>query len=275
MASPCQICGSDRIGDYVRHDEGHYLRCADCGLVFNADADELVAAAEARYDEADYFAGYASRFEAKVRAARRRLDLVRSFATEGRLLDIGTGMGEALVAAQEAGFEPVGLDVGAYPVERARELGFEAHQASITDTGLPDESVDVVTMWDVIEHIPRTIEGLAEVSRILKPGGIAAMMAPSGEYLKAHLLRQTYQNYQGLWAKTHFVYHNPRTLRKVLADVGLQALRCPVLRRGALARGLPEAMAEVLIALPRYVVWHARANCRIIRNVFIVARKQA
>jgi 2-polyprenyl-3-methyl-5-hydroxy-6-metoxy-1,4-benzoquinol methylase len=270
---PCQVCGGGDIEDYVRREDGYYVRCRACGLVWNPEAGRLLAEAGGHYDGAEYFGGYAQRFERKLRAARRRLDLVAGYVARGRLLDIGCGMGDTLVAAREAGYEAVGLDIGAYPVQHCAGLGFEVHQASITETGLPDESFDVVTMWDVLEHIPRSAEGLREVRRVLRAGGVAAIIAPNGAYLKAHLLRRSYKSYGGLWAKTHFVYHTSATLTRLLRDCDLEPLRAPVLRAGVLQRGTGQAAAELLLALPRRLALQLRSACRMDRNVFVVARR--
>lgn len=273
MGSPCQVCGSTDIRDYVRHEEGHYLRCVGCGLIINADADELMARSVEHYDDAGYFAGYKARAGKKVRSAAGRISLLRSYVPSGRLLDIGCGVGETLIAARAGGYEAVGLDVGQYPVDHCRSLGFEVYRASITQTGLPDNSFDVVTMWDVIEHIPRTSEGLREVWRILKPGGIAAIMTPSGEYLRAHFCRHTYRGYRKNWAKTHLVYHNARTLDRVLRDCGFVPLPRAVLHVGAL-HGL-SALGEATVALPRYILGSLRSALRLNRNLFVIARKQS
>jgi len=274
MPEPCQVCGSTTLEDYVQHDEGHYLRCPSCGLICNARAEELMSQAGARYDAGEYFAGYQQRLPKKLRAARRRLDLIRSFVPDGRLLDIGCGVGDCLLAAGEAGFDAEGLDVGDYAVQHCRDLGFKVHQASITQTGLPDRSFDVVTMWDVLEHIPRTADGLVEVARVLRPGGIAVIVTPTGEYIKAHLFRQTYQNYRAGWALTHFVYHNRRTLRRVLRDCGFEPQRLPAIHSGAFRRGWAAGAAEVLVAPMRAALGAMRSGCRLNRNLLAVARKQ-
>lgn len=260
MKGPCQICGSTDIRDYVKHEEGHYLRCAGCGLIVNADADELMARSVEHYDDEAYFQNYEGRAGRKVRSAARRIRLIRGWVPSGRLLDIGCGVGETLIAARDAGFDPIGLDIGEYSVEHCRGLGFEVHRASITRTGLPDNSFDVVTMWDVIEHIPRTSEGLREVWRILKPGGLAVVMTPSGEYLRAHYWRQTYRGYRKKRAKTHLVYHNSRTLDRVLRECGFVPL--------------PPALPH-LGALPRYLFGRLRSALRLNRNLFVLARKEA
>lgn len=272
---PCQVCGASDLMDYVVRADAHYVRCRSCGLIFNPDARQLADEAGRHYNGASYFRCYAARAGRKIAAARRRMDLIASYVRAGRLLDIGCGLGETLVAAREAGFEAEGLDVGAHPVAYCRSLGFPVHRASVTDTGLSDASFDVVTLWDVLEHVPRSSDALAEVSRILRPGGIVALVVPSGEYLKAHLLRSTYQNYRGLWAKTHFVYHNSRTLRRVLRDHGLDPLPMPVLWRGALRRSPARAAAEIITAVPRWVALELRAVLRLTRNLFVVARRRA
>jgi 2-polyprenyl-3-methyl-5-hydroxy-6-metoxy-1,4-benzoquinol methylase len=270
---PCQVCGSLDLEDYVVRADAHYVRCRGCGLIVNADARRLAQEARERYDSATYFRGYAARLCRKIAAARRRIDLIASYVPGGRLLDVGCGLGETLVAAWEAGFEVEGLDIGAYPTAHCRGLGFTVHQASITNTGLPDASFDVITLWDIVEHVPSTHDVLAEVSRILKPGGIVAMLVPSGEYLKAHLLRNIYQNYREVWAKTHFVYHNSRTLRRVLREHGLQPLPLPVLWRGAFRRGPLCAACEIVAAVPRWAALELRSALRLTRNLFVIARR--
>jgi len=274
MTGTCQVCGSAKVADYVRHDEGRYPRCPDCGLIFNAQSDQLFAQALRKYDSASYFAGYERRLARKLRAAREQLDLVQTFVASGTLLNIGCGAGDTLVAAREAGSDAIWLDVGAYSVRHCRKLGFDVIQASLTDIGLRDASVDVVAMWDVLEHIPCTAAGLREVARVLRPDGIAAAVVPSGEYLKAHLLRRTHQNYRGEWAKTHFVYHNERTLRRVFAQSGLKPRRLPLLHRGALRRGAAIAACEAAVALPRYLFGSIRSGARLTRNLFVVAVRE-
>ena len=104
------------------------------------DAEALLAEAEEHYAEETYFGVYSRRFGQKLRSARRRIDLLRSYQPTGRLLDIGCGLGDTLIAAREAGYDASGLDIGAYPVQHCQELGFEVRQASVTDTGLAAEA---------------------------------------------------------------------------------------------------------------------------------------
>jgi len=271
----CQICGSRDQQTYVERAPVRYVRCRQCGLITNADAEALLAEAEEHYAEETYFGVYSRRFGQKLRSARRRIDLLRSYQPTGRLLDIGCGLGDTLIAAREAGYDASGLDIGAYPVQHCQELGFEVRQASVTDTGLAAESFDLVTMWDVLEHIPRTADGLREVARVLKPGGVLGLIVPSGGYLRACLFRNTYQNYRGLWARTHFVYHNSRTLSRVLVSCGLQPLPFPLVHRGALCHGPAEATVELVASVPRYLLSSFRRACRLSRNLLVIARKTA
>ena len=107
----CQICGSRDQQTYVERAPVRYVRCRQCGLITNADAEALLAEAEEHYAEETYFGVYSRRFGQKLRSARRRIDLLRSYQPTGRLLDIGCGLGDTLIAAREAGYDASGLDI--------------------------------------------------------------------------------------------------------------------------------------------------------------------
>jgi len=128
-----------------------------------------------------------------------------------------------------------------------------------------------VTASNVLEHIPHTEDGLLEVRRILRPGGIFAFIIPSGAYLKAHLLRGSHRNYHGLRARIHYTYHNPRTIQRLLRRTGFQPLRYPWLVTRRLGNPLG-ALGELAIFLPRLLGRQLRYACRMEKELFVIAR---
>jgi 2-polyprenyl-3-methyl-5-hydroxy-6-metoxy-1,4-benzoquinol methylase len=101
----------------------------------------------------------------------------------GRVLDIGCGDGLLLYQMHLKGWSVIGLDFDRDAIEAAREkygkFGFELLQTDLMSARFPDNSFDAVTMNHVIEHVPDPIALLAEVNRILKPGGRLVSITPN------------------------------------------------------------------------------------------------
>jgi len=267
----CQVCGGMDLRAYTTDPGGDFVRCPDCGLIFNTrpfESDELI---DDHYDDADFFAHYEPRRAHKVWDDGRRLDAVLGYVNGADYLDIGCGLGSFLEAGEQRGLNAIGVDVGEYPVEYCRERGLQAQVGSLTETGFEDESFDLVTASNVLEHIPRTEAGLFEVRRILRPGGVFAFIIPNGAYLKAHLLRHSHRSYHGLRARVHYTYHNARTIRQLLRRTGFQPVRYPWLITRRLTTPLG-ALGELVIFLPRSLGRQLRRACRMEKELFVIAR---
>ncbi len=272
--SICQICGSSDICDYVNTSEAHYLRCRHCGLIFNALGFSEQQVVSDYYNHQDYFQQYIDRRNHKIQSSRRTLELIKDLAPRGVLVDIGCGVGDTLAAAEQLGYQALGIDIGTYPVQFCQQMGHAAQIGNLTDTGLPDEYADIVTAWAVVEHIPVTADGLVEVNRILRPGGLFALLVPNGWYLKACLLKGRYRWYGRKGARIHMVYHNPRTIRVALEQSGLVPLALPWFQHHTLTDGLGAAVQESLIFLPRTAFRLLRGWVRLNKDLVMVARKE-
>src|SRR5262249_19583871 len=104
----------------------------------------------------------------------------RQITGEGRrLLDVGCGPGFLVEDARDRGWSARGIDLNPWAVEFGRtELGLELDVARLQDAGLADGELDVLTMMDLIEHIPYHGELLAEAARVVRPGGMLALLTP-------------------------------------------------------------------------------------------------
>jgi MPBQ/MSBQ methyltransferase len=104
-------------------------------------------------------------------------------------LDIGCGYGSFVLAAREAGLDAIGVEPADFELRFARgRIGRarpqdEAERVYVRATGVdlpfPDERFDVVTLWNVVEHVHDTERLLAESVRVLRPGGRLFLLAPN------------------------------------------------------------------------------------------------
>jgi SAM-dependent methyltransferase len=143
-----------------------------------------------RNANANQLADVAGNFEAKRNTWRPVVDKVvellggyRSIAiqdTDTKLplwVDVGCGDGALVMTASDYGFTAVGLDARAQAVQRILDLGFHAHQQDFMRLDF-DARLDVVSMMDVLEHMPYPREALHKASQILRPGGIIVISLP-------------------------------------------------------------------------------------------------
>jgi 2-polyprenyl-3-methyl-5-hydroxy-6-metoxy-1,4-benzoquinol methylase len=126
-------------------------------------------------------------------AARPRLDfIVRQIARHCRslstpqILNIGIGNGHLEKAAQSRGWVVHSLDPDPPSCERIAALGIHAHAGTVQNIPLGDATLDAVVASEVLEHLtdPERRDGLAEIARVLKPGGWFMGTVPDSEELK-------------------------------------------------------------------------------------------
>jgi len=98
----------------------------------------------------------------------------------GRWLDVGFGNGVLLSTAAELGWEVVGIDLREESVRRLREMGIEAHAAELGRFE-PGERFDVVSMADVLEHIPYPKAALQRAWGLLREGGVLFLSTPNSD----------------------------------------------------------------------------------------------
>lgn len=102
-----------------------------------------------------------------------------------RLLDIGCGIGSFLLHAQDQGWAVAGMELNPALAAWAREnRGLEIKQGSIEGrSDFPGNSMDILTMFGVIEHLARPPEAVKECGRILRCGGMLILQTPSEDGL--------------------------------------------------------------------------------------------
>lgn len=99
------------------------------------------------------------------------LQLIRKYGTGRDVFEAGCGTGLLLKEAARVARSAVGLDLSRGMLGQAQERGLKVVQGSITHVPLPSESFDLAYSMKVLAHIPPIKEALAELSRLIRPGG--------------------------------------------------------------------------------------------------------
>jgi len=196
-----------------------FYRCKECGFIFVAPAPNLsnvygdTTMPEFGEGEEVWNTHY--------------LDSINRHATgKGKLLEIGFGNASFLQLALADGWEVYGSEMSKALTTHAREvLGLpNIELGSIEEIGYPDNFFDVVSGFNFIEHVPAPRNTLEEVRRILRPGGLIALMCPNISGIYHLLMPEILADNDPLkitWVPPyHLSYFNKTNLRILLEGVG-------------------------------------------------------
>lgn len=251
MSAPvCRACDSSRValrgrkrGEFLQR-EFDFFQCADCGFMFVEPFSGF-----AIYDDAYYrghgpdpYVDYETEYH-DWRRSDRGLEFADLFqiaeekfqpediagAGKGaiRWLDFGCGAGAFLKYLRERGslrgrpIELAGHDVGSYADLLKTKDGFRILDLDELRAE-PDARYDVITMIEVIEHLPAPVEPLSLVARLLKPGGL--LLLTTGN-LDSPIARRQGIHYRYCAPEIHVSLFNPRCLSRLYQRVGLEPYR--------------------------------------------------
>jgi 2-polyprenyl-3-methyl-5-hydroxy-6-metoxy-1,4-benzoquinol methylase len=224
ITSSCRVCGAGETSREI-HVRGYRLAtCAACGYSQVVDVPPLQELAE-MYG-AQYFSKQKYRNdEANAREQRRRLSFVTVSGCKraGRLLDFGCATGDFLRLAKGR-FEAYGADVSSPAIETAKGLQPDlADRLFVSDTAasLPEDvrDLDVVTAWDVIEHVGYPVDMLRRLAGRLAPDGIVAISTPNAGALTARLMGA---RWAFMTPPEHLGFFDPDVLAHAFAQAGLR-----------------------------------------------------
>jgi SAM-dependent methyltransferase len=136
------------------------------------------------------------------------------------LLDVGCGDGLLLQNLRALGWDVEGVEPDATAAEAARARGITVFNGSIEDARLPAQKFAAVTMSHVIEHLPDPARTLAEVRRVLRPGGQLVVMTPNASSI---LHRVFGRDWFPLDPPRHLLLHSPTSLNRLLDQAGFVA----------------------------------------------------
>jgi 2-polyprenyl-3-methyl-5-hydroxy-6-metoxy-1,4-benzoquinol methylase len=219
----CACCGAS--GSRPRPLGPHPLvACTTCGTVRSARVDDPAAVyADGYHDGSDGFfvdtdaPGLHSYLE---RAYRLRLDLLESVvAPPGRLLDVGCGRGDFLVAARTSGWDVTGVELVPSAAAAARDRhGLDVRAGALQDAGLQG-GFDVVCAMHVVEHVLDVPDLLEQLTALTRPGGRVVLEVPNFDAL---LRRRKGGAWQHLRPREHVTHFTAATLTAVLSRSGLR-----------------------------------------------------
>jgi 2-polyprenyl-3-methyl-5-hydroxy-6-metoxy-1,4-benzoquinol methylase len=278
-STDCVLCRGTGCSTVFVEDGIDIVRCTSCGHVYSTWS------ADARYD--GYWNGHApdderdywERAHAAMYAAFRERFLE---GTTGRLLDVGCGLGFFVQAAGKVpGWQAEGWEISVlaarWGVER---LGVRIATGPLEDAGFARGSFDLVTLWDVIEHLADPHATLGGCRDLLRDGGRLFLHTPNVDVQlpKARLQRALGLRPATGWLqpRDHLQHWSPATIRRLLEQNGFVRPEFhhlpPIQSVGGGRTGLATVLKNGLFQTARAVSLGTAGRVNL-DNLFAMARK--
>ena len=135
----------------------------------------------------------------------------------GQMLEIGCASGAFLHQMAGQGWQVQGIEFSGKAAQAAAQLGYRVHAGPLETAPQPDEPVDLIVGWMVLEHLHDPIGGLQKLRKWAKPGAWLALSVPNAGSLEFRLFKD---KWYALQLPTHFHHFTPATLEKVLSASG-------------------------------------------------------
>ena len=144
---------------------------------------------------------------------RQKFQLIKGYKNTGSILDVGCGTGEVLKYFTDKGWSTKGIE----PSDAARLYATNSLKLSVKKeeyiSDIPRKSFDVITMWHVLEHVPRLNKRMEELFSILKDDGVLLIALPNHNSWDA----KYYSSYWAAWDLPRHLYHFSKDTFSILA----------------------------------------------------------
>ena len=197
------------------------VTCNDCALVYlnpRPRADLLSNGYSRAVDPL-----FAEQNDHRIRTFHRTLrGVLKRINLPGRgmkVLDVGCAGGAFLVAARTCGMDAVGVEPALWMAAHGRErYEIDIRDGYLAEGMFQEASFDMITLWDVIEHMPEPHASLSLIRKLLKPDGVLLVNFPDIASLAARLLGERWP----FWLGVHLIYYTRKTMAAQLARAGFE-----------------------------------------------------
>ena len=249
----CPICGQAGAQEWLRAPDRFHgrqekytlVRCPGCSLVWLSNPPKP-SGMHLHYTDA-YHKLISGAGENSPGRWRDRIQILRQCKRSGTLLDLGCSSGGFLGFLQGDSWKLYGIEMSADCARRAEaRAGAHVFVGDILDALFPPESFDVITCFDVLEHLYEPRRVMARVGEWLKPGGIFYVQVPNVDSAEARVFGSYWH---GLELPRHLFHYSPASLKFLAESAGLREVSLETRRNPAVGTSLRYVWDDVFRAV--------------------------
>lgn len=226
MKTECRLCKSEELSTFLSLIDFKLLKCSSCQIVFTDPFPSKTLQKEVNrelYGRQMVQNEYWEKLPQLKRRVKKIVTELQKFKKTGKLLDIGCGFGLFLKMAKEVGFKVYGVEMEKETVKAAQEkFGLKnISPKSVEKIDFPERYFDVITLFDILEHLENPEVILKKLKRLLKPDGLLVIQSPNIESI---MFKLTKKKWNWLLAPNHLYHFTPKSLTSLLKDSGFKTV---------------------------------------------------
>lgn len=225
----CPVCHSHCEKSFSKP-PGVYYSCDKCQSMFlwpMPTVEQMQQYANDQYRDGHY-ADYVKAKDLKTYTFQGRITEILKYlspnsATKLRHLDVGCSVGFMIEVALQNGFDSFGVEFSQEAIAKAspdiqkRIMKADVNQLSASD----DEKFDLITCFDIVEHVQEANHFLSSLRKLLRPGGVLVLTTPDPEHRLARIMGRRWPMLQPL---QHSILFSKKGLSSVLKETGFHEL---------------------------------------------------
>ncbi|HEY9693647.1 MAG TPA: class I SAM-dependent methyltransferase [Oculatellaceae cyanobacterium] len=155
-----------------------------------------------------------------------------------KVLDVGCGKGQFVDFLSKKGWDVTGIELSDSAVTLCQQFNLPVKKLDFFDASLAPESFDLVTMSEVIEHVPMPAQFITRAEELLKPGGLLYLTTPNFASLDRRILAEEWDAIH----REHLTYFSPKTIAKMIkssSNLEIVSISTKNISPNAIRRWLP------------------------------------
>ncbi len=208
----CLISGDTNIKKLRGYEKNYLVKSSSVGFVFCSkipSESELIEVYSSKYTREDYLSPIT------VLRYNKLLDQFDKYRKTNKLLDVGCGVGNFLELAKKRGWEVFGTEYTDKAIQVCQSKGISMHQGVLTSKWFNPEEFDIITSFEVIEHINNPIEEVNNINQLLRKGGLFYFTTPNFNALERFILKA---DFNIISYPEHLCYYTPKTINYLLTN---------------------------------------------------------
>jgi len=221
----CKVCKNNSTENFIPKffkKDLTIVQCSTCGFVFippyfRKDINYK------NYKEEDILQAVIKGNDwLKIQRHLLRFKTIRKYQPSGKLFDLGVGWGHFLHTGKLLGYEIDGIEVAEMPIKYAKEyLHLPVDEIDFFDYKPKTDYYDLITMWDVLEHIDRCDEVIDKCHSMLKKNGYLVLQVPQ---IDSYIATRQKEKWQAM-GLDHVNYFSRETIKRLLESKGFKLIR--------------------------------------------------